>query len=74
MKGLAALLGFAVLMAPAASVAQQGRAGGGSAAKAQACRAEASRMVTRVSSKRAGSNIDADRAQARVYYQQCMAR
>jgi hypothetical protein len=73
MKGLAALLGCAVLVLPAAAVAQQGK-GAGNAAKAQACRAEASRMVTRVSSKRAGSNVDADRAQARVYYQQCMAR
>jgi hypothetical protein len=74
MKVLTVLFGFAVVMVPAASMAQQGKAGGGNAAKAQACRAEASRMVTRVSGKGGGGNIEAARTQARVYYQQCMAR
>jgi hypothetical protein len=71
---LAGLLGFAVLMLPATAVAQQGKAGAGNAAKAQACRAEASQMARRGSSKGGGGNIEASRAQARGYYQQCMAR
>jgi hypothetical protein len=70
---LASALGFAVAMAPTDSVAQQGK-GGGNSAKSQACRAEASQMVRGSSGKGAGGNIEAAKAQARVYYQQCMAR
>ena len=62
---LAGLLGFAVVMTPAASVAQQG--GGANAAKAKACREEASQMVRRSAGKSGGSNVEAAKAQGRVY-------
>jgi hypothetical protein len=71
MKPIVVSLSLVMLMSTAA-FAQ--KTGAGSAAKQQACRAEAHSMVRRSGGRSGGGNAEAMRAQWQGYYQICMAR
>jgi hypothetical protein len=75
MKSLVCAACLALLFIPTASFAQQRPGqGAGNQAKAQACRMETSSRMRQVGGRSGGNNPGASRAQARMLFQQCMAR
>jgi len=73
MKPLVIVLSLAAfVLPPTAALAQQGKPKAGGAEKRKSCQMQANDQVRRAN--RGGGNSEAMKAQARMYFEQCMAR